>query len=236
MFQGPDLYAYLKCPVHVVTKLLSKLDVFSNSIPEPLAREQGVSFKQFAEQFHLSSGGVNVVDHPMLSSWLRSSLKSVPQTIAADGLSHYVAYIFIWIDETVVTQFGKVKLHPVYLTLLNFPLSIMQSAHGNKLLGLIPVDSDYPIVPEYMHSTYKAMGMQAVLHAISRDLDSVTLSGLTFSYMHGHHLSNIRLFPILAYIGGDLPALKLFTGILNCSTENISSPCLQYFFPKVINS
>ncbi|KAI3650366.1 hypothetical protein MP228_003847 [Amoeboaphelidium protococcarum] len=129
------------------------------------------------------------------TQWWIDAQSQVPE-------DHVIVPIIINSDATQLNKSGRVKAHPVYLTIGNLPRKIRASANllGMKLLGILPVveSSDFQNPDDYRQ-------MKRVLYQQSM---SILLQELNLLYSNGLQVVDalgraLILRPLLAMYSGD---------------------------------
>jgi Plavaka transposase len=111
--------------------------------------------------------GERIITTPQTADWWISQQFSLP-----NPQEDVVAALIIFSDETLMAGSGRVKAHPVVISLANIALAKRWRPHGHRLVAFLPiVDSAY-----HFSSEQKVAVMHAALKKILSPLKDASFT------------------------------------------------------------
>jgi hypothetical protein len=99
---------------------------------------------EFVEEGEVGVVGERIITTPQSAEWWEQQQKTLP-----DPEKDVIASVILFSDETHMSNSGRVKAHPVMMTLANIPLATRWKPRGHRLVAFFPDASPYPqLLPE----------------------------------------------------------------------------------------
>jgi hypothetical protein len=111
--------------------------LFQDTLNEPdFATKPKVEIVQEGE---IGTVGERIITTPQTAEWWERQQMTLP-----DPQNDVIAAIILFSDETHMSNSGRVKAHPVMMTLANISLPLRWKTHGHRLLAFFPEVASLP--------------------------------------------------------------------------------------------
>jgi hypothetical protein len=120
---------------------------------------------EVVEEGEVGRVGHRIITTPQSAEWWEQQQKTLP-----DPATDVIGAVILFSDETHMSNSGRVKAHPVMMTLANIPLATRWKPHGHRLVAFFPDASPYP----HLQAEDKAQIMHTALEEIIAPLKALS--------------------------------------------------------------